>query len=364
MNTTKILQVLLATSLLCLQAFGAVSSAANPVDYGFAWVSISASVGPTYSYNTSGGPITVSRSSPGIYTVSFADLGGPGGNVQVVAYGSDSTRCKVSGWGSSGSTQNVGVRCHTPSGSLVNSAFVVQYERQTSGGDRDGAYLVATQPSTSSYDLEDSPWSWNSTGGTNHITRTGTGTYEVSLPGLGAWAGSVKVTAYGGSGGEHCNVGGWGPSGSEQEVTVRCFGTSGAAVDTFFSLNYFGNHEVSVYNEGAYALAHSATLASYEPVELWSYNSGIKCLIGSNLAGRFSTGRYFMRHTLIDDINSSVHVTAYGTDSKYCKVERWSPFGDGVEVRSRCYASTGSLSDTQYVETYAVSRGRSPCPAE
>ena len=59
----------------------------------------------TYSYNSSGKPITITRSSTGKYSVRCEGIGGDGkagGHVQVSAYGFDTHYCKVRYWSSFG----------------------------------------------------------------------------------------------------------------------------------------------------------------------------------------------------------------------------------------------------------------------
>jgi hypothetical protein len=344
----------------------------EPLSYGwhgFAWIN-AGTVGYPYAYvNGSGGTITVTNGSTGNYTVTFPGIAGgsgagAGGNVQVVAYGSGSERCKVSSWGASGANELVNVHCNTAAGAAVNTSFVVQFARPPGFGP--GAFLWSDQPSSAAYNVA-STWSWNSTGGTNRITRASAGVYTAFLPGLAASGGSVQVTGYG-STADHCKVTGWGGSGTDQSVTVRCF-SGNTPVDSYFSLNYYGPSQVNAFDYGAYAWANDSTSASYTPSASWSYDSGTingwpGCAgwIGSNSAGRNSAGSYYLRHTLLSPSNSAVHVTAYGSDSKYCKVTGWfgAP-GGGTQVNTQCFTSAGVLSDTPYVETYSTSLVRGPC---
>jgi hypothetical protein len=214
-------------------------------------------------------------------------------------------------------------------------------------------------------------YSWNSTDGVNCVSRIGVGDYSVQLPGLGpAFGGTFQVTAYGG-GGEHCKVYYWGPLGSVQQVRVLCFDPAGAPVDTRYALNFFGQSEVSVYDEGGYAWANDPTSASYAPSATYAYDSGDiagwpGCVgyLGTVTAGKISPtspGRYFMRHQYLPPVNSAAHSTAYGSGSGYCKVEGWSSSGDGAEIRTRCYGADGTPQDSQYIGTYATSLTRGPC---
>lgn len=99
---------------------------------GYVWANnpTSASYTPstTYSHNSSGGTITITRSSIGRYAVRFAGLGGSGtagGHVQVTAYGGGSETAKVANWGSSGTDFIVNVRCFNSSGTPVDTRYTV-----------------------------------------------------------------------------------------------------------------------------------------------------------------------------------------------------------------------------------------------
>lgn len=93
---------------------------------GYAWNNVpSGAVGtPTqltheYVYNSGGGPVTVTRSGTGTYTVDFTGLSFYPGNVQVTSYGGTANYCKVSGWGDS----TVDVKCYDPAGAAADNTF-------------------------------------------------------------------------------------------------------------------------------------------------------------------------------------------------------------------------------------------------
>lgn len=85
---------------------------------------------PTYSYNAqnrSGGN-TVTRTAIGQYTVTCRGVGGgapwgPGGHVQVTAYGGDADYCKVVSWVTGGADFSATVRCFNPAGALSDNQF-------------------------------------------------------------------------------------------------------------------------------------------------------------------------------------------------------------------------------------------------
>src|SRR4029079_10278762 len=99
-----------------------------------------------------------------------------------------------------------------PTGALVDSLFDATYSVAPARGAL--GYVWADQPTSPSY-VPSSFYQFNSKGFTNSITRFGIGAYSVRLPGLGASAGTVKVTTYGPVS-TRCKVVNWGPSGSDE----------------------------------------------------------------------------------------------------------------------------------------------------
>lgn len=77
-------------------------------------------------------------------------------------------------------------------------------------------------------------YSFNSAGKANSVKKTGTGTYEVKLEGVGTAGGHAQVTAYG-AGNVLCKAVRWNQAGADQLVQVACF-KGEAATDSQFSL--------------------------------------------------------------------------------------------------------------------------------
>jgi hypothetical protein len=340
---------------------GSTTQASTTGTYGWVWANqATGTYNPAagFSFNSSGGVNQVSNSGVGTYSVTFPGLGGAGGNVQVTAYGSGSERCKVMGWSQSGTSEVVSVACHTAAGAPVNTLFTATYYRSTSPDK--GAFVWANNGTLASY----SPslaYSWNSAGGANSITRSGTGAYAVTLGGMQAHTpegGNPIVTAYG-SGSEHCKIGGWFASGANIVVNVRCFNTSGSAADTLFSLSYSGALVPAPYNWGAYAWANDSTSATYTPATFYSATSseglaGISEPQARPQGGTTSTGVHFVNYPYMPASNKTIaHSVAYGTTSSYCKVGSWTAGGTGVTVTTRCFTSAGAVQGNQYVNRYS-----------
>ena len=83
---------------------------------------------PAYSYNSTGGPITVTRTGTGDYSVRFAGLGGngsAGGHVQATAFGASNHLARVRWWNSTDSDLVAHIRCVDSSGASIDSRFTV-----------------------------------------------------------------------------------------------------------------------------------------------------------------------------------------------------------------------------------------------
>jgi hypothetical protein len=209
---------------------------------GYVWANEPASASytpnPAYSFNSSGGAITISRNGVGVYAVRFSGLGGgpaSGGNVLVTSYGNGSETCKVANWGSSGVDFTANVRCFTAAGTAADTTYAMRVIWNNPAFIKNG-YAWADNPTSAGY-TPNAMYSFNSSGGAIGITRSGVGTYAVNFSGLGGNGpgGNVQVTAYG-SDAATCKAASWGFS-ADFTVNVRCFKSGGSPVDTQYSIN-------------------------------------------------------------------------------------------------------------------------------
>ncbi|SJM89765.1 conserved hypothetical protein [Crenothrix polyspora] len=70
----------------------------------------------------------VTRTGTGTYTVTCKGVGGggwaaAGGHVQVTAYGTTDSYCKVQNWSTGSADFSARVKCYTSAGAAVNSPF-------------------------------------------------------------------------------------------------------------------------------------------------------------------------------------------------------------------------------------------------
>lgn len=337
--------------LFAALALPTVASAQAKLAYAWANDATAASYTPSasYAFNSTGGLISIQRTSAGAYLVTFVGLGGggsAGGHVQVTAYGGDERSCKVANWSSSGSDLVASIRCFDGSGNAIDSRYTVKALWNGNPVTRQG-YVWANNSAAASY-TPDPLYSSNSSGGPITIDRTAVGAYVVTFSKLGKGAGAgghVQVTAYGG-GSNTCKVVNWDSNNSDDFVAnVRCFNSAGAQADTQFNLS------VSWPNAGAlpsgYAWASDATSASYTPSASYSFTSSG----GPITAIRSGTGSYTITFAGLGNNGSAgghVEVTAYGAGANSCKVGSWGSGGADFVVNIRCFNSAGAASDTPY----------------
>lgn len=300
-----------------------------------------------YSYNSKSLVNTITRSSAGRYVVTFPGMANSanGGTVNVTAYGGTTNACEVSGWGSNGAGgMSVGVLCTDTNGTPVDSYFDATYSVPPKKGNV--GYVWASSPTVASY-TPSTYYQYNSKGGVNTIQRYGTGTYVVKLPKLGSATagGTVKVTAYGGSG-NRCKVTNWGPSGTTQYVGVQCYRAAGAPADSYFTMSYTNNRNLTGSTRGfGYAWADQPGSASYTPSTFYSATKPL----GPIAINRSSAGAYTVYFKSVGTAYlSDIQVTAYGSGSSECNVGGWSPSGAGQAVSVYCYTTAGVLADSYY----------------
>jgi hypothetical protein len=343
--------------LVCVLGFATHAEAAAS-NVGWVWAdeanAVSAYTPPAASsYNSKGGAITVTPLGTGKYEVSFAKLydGNPD-NVEVTGF-QTSGYCTSAGWSPSGKTLNAYVNCFDKSGNPANTTFTLLYQSRNAvfGSYNTGlAYVWASCPTACPSYTPDTAYSYNSSGGTNAITRNVTGNYTVVIPGISKYDGAVEVTAYG-NGAARCTLDGFGPEGGfSTQATVQCFDGTGAPADEMFNLAFSRGQSFGLTTAknslGVYALADKdAVTTAYTPVKAAQYNG---FGTGFLTAQKTSKGNYTV--TLPGDpqyLTSNVLVTASvvgPATNNYCNITGWG----GAAIYISCYAPGGNSTDAQF----------------
>lgn len=210
-------------------------------------------------------------------------------------------------------------------------------------------YVWANDPYATSYTPVPG-YQYNTSGGTNTVSRGGPGVYTVSMPGLGTSSGTVLVTAYGPDT-TYCKVGRWYtnyPS-TTLKIDVLCFSVTGTPADSMYTVS-FTNRVGAVH---AYLWADQATApARYEPNAAYQANyTGAK-----NTVQRYDVGRYGVRIPVdFTGYFGAALVTAYGTGNQRCDTlpAGWDARPSPTMIWSViCRNPDGSPADSQFTLTY------------
>lgn len=362
-----------ALVLTCLAAIAPASAADGHTAIG--WVlanqpNATAPYTPTVaaSYNSSGGSITITNGSTGIYQVNFGSLYNKLNlnNVQVVAAGgptggATSGYCLLLGWNGKGTGNGaqMDIGCVDANGNLSPTQFFLEYQQRTSpfGSSAGGiAFLYADQPTAASY-TPNTAFNFNSTGtSTNQnyatVVRNSTGSYSVTIPGLESVHSDVQVTALSNVAPARCKVGHWLSNGNGgTSINVLCFNSSGSAADEYYSLAYSVNEPFGLTSSatarGAWARANCDTCTTtYTPSAKYQY-SGFATGKLTSVEG--SAGSHEYRVAIPGSLtfsHSHEMVTAYGDNSDYCNIDAWLP--QTAEVNVACYAQGGAGANSDF----------------
>jgi hypothetical protein len=338
-------------------ASGTAAQAATTSRIGWVWASNPTDTSPytpdpSYSYNSAGGAITITRLDAGYYAVQFAKLstGVVGGDVQATEY-SGSGYCMASGWSftTNGRVVTAYVNCYDASGNASDSYFTLLYQFHSGNIGNAGkglAYLRADQPSAGSY-TPTGALQYNSTGASNTVVRHTVGDYTVTLPGLTRNGGSVQVTAFLGNAAGRCKVSGLSGNSNGTSVDVLCFDSVGNSADEAFDLAYSDRESFGYTNSatarGAYALTTKPLdKSSYTPTLAFQYNG-----FGTGNLAAIKGGKGIDTVSIPGDLTyntSNVLVTSFDSTTNYCNVHNWG----ASTIVVFCYAQGGVPADTKF----------------
>jgi hypothetical protein len=309
--------------------------------------------------------IPITHMSTGHYVVALANMGGSsGGDIQVTTYGGGNQRCKVQDWWNVGTTLDVAVACFAPAGTATDSEFTLDFVSRGDAPGVLGGYVWAFAPVSASYTAT-SVRSWNSTGSPITIQRRAAGEYSVTFGGQNFVGGTAEVSAVG-MDSDYCEVGGWGPSGNDQEVNVNCFATDGTPADSQFAL-LFSKGSPNGSASYTYAWASNPwSTTNYVPST--TYQSGAIAACPSEPTPApvnitpLSTGVYsvnfpgmFFSNTVGGLNMSNVKVSAYGWSGEYCSVSGWSGTTANASATVVCFDASGNPVDSYFTVTYSSS---------
>jgi hypothetical protein len=214
----------------------------------------------SYTWNSTGQPVTISRVSTGVYDVLFGGQSFNGGTVELSAYGGGTEYCKLDSIARIGSDKRVRVRCFSRTGTPVDTFYSLRLSSGSPMGTPSYSYALADQPSNTQVYTPASTnrlaYRQNMIGGTPNLApltvrRFRAGGYIVDLPQMPYTndplylykKSNLHVTAVG-TGNEYCQVSSLsGDSlGQDEQATqalVICMNPAGTAfVDSRFIISY------------------------------------------------------------------------------------------------------------------------------
>ncbi|MEV7808051.1 hypothetical protein AB0O28_34400 [Microbispora sp. NPDC088329] len=191
------------------------------------------------------------------------------------------------------------------------------------------------------------------------VVHTGTGTYDVRLPGVASPGGIAHVTPYRTAyRGRTCGVTGYAPDGPDQLVQVRCFNENGAPADWWFTVFFaeFGPG-TTPYATIRYDDTAGGVHTLNPVLNTGTVNSGG----GVNRVVRESVGRYqvTLDGRAFADGTGYVQVTPYGNGTPArCNPATTQPGDDRLEITVVCHAiSGGAPADSPWLLSYTQDAG-------
>jgi hypothetical protein len=330
---------LFATSLLLalgvLVPVSAPAQAAVPDAYAFATWNGAATVDMFPAGAIAPGP-------PGVYTVTFGGVGGPGGVVHVTAISAVGHSCQALAWGATLPNETVLVRCYDSAGALSNTGFTVSYSRSTPPIAGPGRFAYADVPGPGVPANSFNPFGAVVATDTNGPPP---GEMTVTFGGLAAasFFGGIQVTAVN-QVAVRCKVAGWIPNPNLQ-IVVHCYNAAGAPVDSRFTVSYqfqrniFGGWAAGG-KLGYLAVWPLGTAPINFTVAQTNFNS--LCGLNCNSAALFAPD-YQVKMPMIFFPIDNIHVTAFGPDNRYCGLTTlWGNVGADVLASVRCFQPPGA----------------------
>jgi hypothetical protein len=340
-----IVSVLAVTATVSVLPIRPAAAVAAPVS-GYVWANQPSvtdyTVSHIWAYNSTGGDITIHRSSAGVYHVRFRGMAVPGGIAHARPYGPGNTAiCTVAGWRSRTGDEVVNVRCFDAAGVPADTRFVANFTNHTAAP-ATFAYLWANRESPT-LDVPYAPTathSYDSTPAGIQVWRQSVGVYMMLIGTVSAHYpvddndGVYQITAFGEEP-VRCEVHGENDE-TPPPIGVFCFDENGAPTDSMFAVTYA--HSTSLLGIGVPAANAYFRVPAINPanVSMEGYWNGG----GAPSFTRFAVGVYRVSFPGIALTGGFATATARGSGPwKYCNVSYWSP--DAVNVN--CFDSSTDL---------------------
>lgn len=299
----------------------------------------------SFSFNGTGGGITVTRGSQGSYIVTLGGFGKTAGRKEVpivTPFANLAVRCQPGIWANSGvNDMDFPVHCVDGSGILVDAAFDILVVGDGSLPARLG-FTWPNTPLTPVY-APDAAFTFASSGSAGQVSRAGVGSYVTDL-GLARTAADLPETYLASAVDalpSWCNVPSW-----TVTATVACFRQNGTAVDVGFSLLLLERGRPNM--RFAMALADQPSAASYVGNPQYTRSSsGLPVPIVRSSTGSYTVTFYGLAKTT--GRTETVQVGAVSGTATYCTIGGWINItAADLEVTVRCFGTGGIPADSKF----------------
>lgn len=302
--------------------------------------------GGVVSSGTTPAATTVSSSPTGLYKVVFPGAAAKGGVVHVTAINPKPHWCQVNSFGPSGSDEIVALSCYQVGGAPDYSSFSAIFDSSSGSSSIAGAFGYVDALPTGALVSQ-----YNSAGAANNVTHSATGQWLANFPALstpGDIAGSWQATAVDKAAAPaRCKVTSWTSAASGQTATINCYSSTGAPLDTEFTLTY-------QYLRSLYGAVAPPKYFGY----LWNAPTGgpaatnFNSVLGAgantlSISGALAVVTFPQLAVTPDDIQ----VTGSGQSSDFCLLDQpWlHPTPDTVAKDVTCYTSAGAPSSSGFL---------------
>lgn len=305
-------------------------------------------------FSSSGGTITVTRTSVGQYTVRFAGLGRtPGGheNVQVTGYGGLPVYCKPAPWDASSADLVVQVNCVLRDATTADSKFTILAIGARPFGASTPLGFLFSNGDTGTVILDTAGTARNSGGGTIAVGHSAdaAGSYSTLMVGLGPQSGGASgpvglIVSGSGQGARRCHVDAYDLTAGG--TAIGCNTAGGGPGDSQFSLLWFTRGRPGLRYGYAWANNAGSTVGYSPPPDVSANSSG-----GAITSKRTGTGTYqivFAGLAHAAGATEGVQVSAFGSPC-YCTLASWGNSGaNDLVANVTCWDNLAAAANFQF----------------
>jgi hypothetical protein len=319
---------------------------------GYLWSTSSSggAVSTFYSFNSSGGPGSVTKTGTGQYTVTFGGLGSIATRaiVQVTPY-STSVTCSVGSWGSTSTNLFADIDCFALSGHAPMDAefnVIVTHPVSAPHGTFDYAYVYKNSGRLTS------TYQYDSAHRNITVVNPHAGRYEVTFGGAASTGlqGTVKVSPYGNAAGD-CQPVAWHGSPVGEVVDVACRNAGGAFANRVFMVTYAATNNLMGLNGKTDANALSGSGAALvQPSVQYDSASGARVTVIHTNTGQYQVALVGSRG---NRSGGDVQLSAVGDMNRHCISNGWS-VGITPIAYVNCYDNSGNLADAHFAVDWVV----------